>query len=596
MACKLTVFILLPCLLLLVKCTPDPELISINDKFNTANYPTTKDQLFSLLVPAYSQLRDGGLYGRNFVVKFQTNMDHTADLAFGGDDNWVQLCKNDLLNTNSYAGDAWTGCYVGVKNVNLFLDRLQFYKDNYVKPGEEADLAHMEGEARFLRALYYFYLESFYGESYINGGQGGDKRGVVISKLTEGLEGTQIPRSTVREIWDYIIADLKASETLLAGHVWPGTQKARVNEWAVKGLLGKVYVFTEDWTNAEVKLKQVISNSGKRLMPFAKYMNAFNGDIANEYNEESLFEVNVDRDIEVPTNNNTNLSTLYGLVNAPSFLGDDGTEEKAEALGFGNIFVHDKNLFRFGFNLPIWTLVSNPKFDSKKKPSQTNPPKILDPDYRQQSLDLRQNKTVDPRLYVCALQPWIDSVSKDGINYIPVARYKEIPLAIRPQYYGWSFRKYATIDNHLNNYKRNDAANLYVLRLADVYLLYAEAKMKLGDNVTALEYLNKVKRRAYNYPVDAPSTVDYLSLTGATKATDPVLMNNPLRYERWAELFNEGYWWFDVCRWRLGQQEADYYVKTVVGDIQWNNNKSYVMPIPVKEINTNTAITQNPGY
>lgn len=592
---KCITFALIPCLLVLAQCTKDPDLVFKNDDFNSANYPADQEQLFSLLVPVYAQLRSGGLYGRNFTVKFQTCMDHTADLAFGGDDDWLELVRNNLNNTNGYAEDAWRDCYVGIKNANLFLERLQFYRENHAEAGEEEDLAHMEGEARFLRGLYYFYLESFYGETYIRDGQGGDKMGVPITDLTEGLEGTQVPRSSVREVWNYIIADLTAAETLLAGHVWSDDNEARVDEWAAKGLLGKVYVFTEDWASAQSKLKQVIDNSGNELMPFDKYRNAFNADISNEFNEESLFEVNVDRDLEVPRGD-TNLSTVYGLIIAPSHLGKDGTEESATALGFGNEFVHDKNLFRFGFDLPLWTLVDNPDFDPNQEPSPSNPPKIMDSDYRDQSLALRENKTVDPRLYVGALQPWIDSVTRDG-EEIPVARYKEIPLSERSQYYGWSIRKYATIDDHLNNFSRNDGANIYVLRLADVFLLYAEASMELGDNITALEYINKVKRRAYDLPVDGPSLVDYISLGDATNATDPVLQNDPLKYERWAELFGEGQWWFDVCRWRIGQQEADYYERTVAGGpIQWNDNKSYLMPIPAREVNTNTAVVQNPGY
>jgi hypothetical protein len=78
-----------------------------------------------------------------------------------------------------------------------------------------------------------------------------------------------------------------------------------------------------------------------------------------------------------------------------------------------------------------------------------------------------------------------------------------------------------------------------------------------------------------------------------------VLGNNPLYYERFAELFNEGHWWFDVCRWRLGQSEAAYYktALNVNGTIQWND-KTYSWPIPLAEINSNSMMAgqQNPGY
>lgn len=140
-----------------------------------------------------------------------------------------------------------------------------------------------------------------------------------------------------------------------------------------------------------------------------------------------------------------------------------------------------------------------------------------------------------------------------------------------------------------------NGSNFYWLRLADVYLLYAETLMNNGDNSTALEYINKVKRRAYGYPIDAPSPVDYTSLTDKTMASDPVLMNDPLKYERWAELFGEGHWWFDVRRWQIGAQEADYYERVRGGTIQWEST-DYAQPIPILEINANVQMEQNPGY
>jgi hypothetical protein len=166
--------------------------------------------------------------------------------------------------------------------------------------------------------------------------------------------------------------------------------------------------------------------------------------------------------------------------------------------------------------------------------------------------------------------------------------------------YGWSFRKYAPIFNNINNTGPADAWNYYLIRLADVYLLYAEAAKGTNDNATALEYLNKTKRRAYGYPVNAASPVDYTSLTGSTVAIgDPVLGNNPLYYERFAELFNEGGWWFDVCRWRIGASEAAYYesAMNVTGNLTWKD-KTYSWPIPLSEFNSNPKMAgqQNPGY
>jgi hypothetical protein len=136
---------------------------------------------------------------------------------------------------------------------------------------------------------------------------------------------------------------------------------------------------------------------------------------------------------------------------------------------------------------------------------------------------------------------------------------------------------------------------MYVLRLADVYLLYAEALIKTGDAAQGLEYINKVHRRAYDQPVHTPSVYDYSSLTARTRTVDPTdpLANDPLKYERWAELFAEGNWWLDVRRFNLGAQETAYYKKVMGGTLEWNFDK-YSMPIPTNEINSNSLMVQNP--
>jgi hypothetical protein len=506
-----------------------------------------------------------------------------------------------MIVTNTYANDIWLSCYTGIQYANTFLTAADFFQKNYAKSSDLAGINTMRGEAHFLRALYYFYLECIYGEAYIKNGQGGDMAGVpLIATTATSLDSTQIPRATVSNVWNSIISDLQQSATLLHGQVWNVTNEGRVTEWAAKSLLGKAYVFTQDWADAKTTLLDVINNSGKSLMPYAKYRDAFIGISANEFNEESLFEVNVDR---VPGDGygifatNISLTVAEGLPLGPSVLGNDGTEASAFCLGYGNEYFHDRNLARFGFNLPIWTLVLNPAFNPALPPSPSNPDSILNPVYKQESLNDRTNNTVDPRLYVNALQPWIDSASPDGSTWRPIARYANIPANIR-SHYGWSFRKYNTFDNNIYNYNAEDAANIYILRLADVFLLYAEACMNSSDNTDALEYLNKVRRRAYGFTsYNSPSPMDYKSLTDITPAAgDPVLGNNPLYYERWSELMGEGHWWFDVCRWGIGSSEAAWYQTTSVGNILWSDARSYTFPIPNTEIITNFKIVQNPGY
>jgi hypothetical protein len=585
---------------LIAGCKKDLQNASDPSVYSTSNYPASVNDLQSVLAPCYSNLRDPDLFGFHLLPKALSNSTHTANSAYNGDPAWNEMANTNLSISNQYSTEAYTAFYTGVKNCNVALAGAELLSAK-AAAGDQQAITYIRGQAYFLRAYYYFQLECLFGESYITTAGGGDKMGVPIyNGIPTDLASTQVARSTTRAVWDFIENDLKQAALLLKGKTWTGNDVGRVSEWAAKGLLGKAYVFTQDWTNAKTTLLDVIQNSGKTLMPFAKYADAFNGNSANEFNEESLFELNIDADAKgndygVYGSKAANSTTINGLIWPAWALGADGTEGGASPLGYGNEIVHDLNIPRFGFTIGYYNLVANPAYTGSN-PSYSNPQQIMDPVYRAKALAVRANKTADPRLFVNTIEPWIDQVKPDGVTVYPASK----PNFYAGQFatYGFSFRKYAPNTYNENNNGPADAWNYYLLRLADVYLLYAEACIATSDNVNGLEYINKVKRRAYSLPISTPSAVDYASTTAQTSAPDVVLGHNPLYYERWAELFNEGHWWYDVCRWRIGKAEATYFgtALNLTGAIQWDDSKSYVWPIPLGEITSNSKIKQNPGY
>jgi hypothetical protein len=602
------IYITLLALCFLASCKKDPSLVAPTDRVSTSSFPTSLAELNAVLTPAYGNLKSIGLWGFELMPKALENSVHAGDANYNGDGAWNEMTANNLSVTNGKSQNAWVALYAGVTVCNVTLAAADFFETNKATPSQKPDIDAVRGQAKFMRAFYYMHLEMFFGEAYIKAnGVNENKMGVPLyTEVPQNVQGTQQPRATTKAVWDFIKTDLKDAAALLHGKVWPAIEIGRVTEWAAKALLGKAYVFTEDWTNAKTTLLEVITTSGKSLMPFTKYKNAFNGNVANEFNEESLFELNIDADNKGnygPWGGNPNASTLNGVIWSPYILSEAGTETGSRPLGYGgNLGVHDKNIKRFGYPLGYYTLVTNPAFNNSLPASFSNPAQVMDPAYRTQAEAVRINKTADPRLYVNLVQPWLDTINTDWNggprNNVPVS--KPDYLAGQPNTYGWGFRKYAAIDYHLNavNY---DKWNWYFLRLADVYLLYAEAAIGGGDPVTGLEYINKVHRRAYDLPINAASARDYASLTAATPAiADPVLGTSPLRYERWAELFHEGHWWFDVCRWRLGPQEAAFYgtARNLSTPLTFNESKSYSWPIPLIEFNSNAQIAgqQNPGY
>lgn len=603
--------------MLITGCKKDPLNVGPTNGFNTSGYPKTIDQLQTVLVSAYANLRDPGLYGFWFLPKALSNSMHTINSLYNGDPAWNEMANTNLTVGNTYVGAAWSALYVGVKDCNVTIAAAAQF--NTLNPNASAadkqTVNLILGQAYCLRGWYYMELECLFGEKYMGAaGANGDALGVVLyNGLPTTLAQTQVGRSSVKDTWAFIVNDFKQAQAMLKGQVWGAADAARVTEWTAEGLLGKAYVYTQDWADAKTALLDVIQKSGKTLMPYSTYVNAFNGQ--NKFNSESLFELYID----LNTNGGygvysgaANSAAINGLIWSPFTFGGyngngtpfDGTENQIQPLGYGNEFFHDKNVTRFGFTLgSAFNLVANPHYNSSVGPTFYNPQQIMDPTYMQASLAARTNHTTDPRLFVNALQPYVDSVQIDGKTWAKVAKPGQ--FGSDQTVYGWAVKKYSPITYNEGNGNGNpfgdvaDACDYYILRLADIYLLYAEASINSGDNATGVEYLNKVHRRAYGYdPNTAQPSIDYTSITSKTPATDAVLGNNPLYYERWAELFNEGSWWFDVCRWQIGKSEAAYYGTAVNlnGPIQWDDSKSYVWPIPQSEINSNSKIIQSAGY
>lgn len=129
-------------------------------------------------------------------------------------------------------------------------------------------------------------------------------------------------------------------------------------------------------------------------------------------------------------------------------------------------------------------------------------------------------------------------------------------------------------------YKNNSLATVategYVLmRLADIYLIRAEAEMNSGDLGDALNDLNMIRARA--------------GLT-AVAATDGPSVFAAIRNERRHELFCEGgSRWFDLKRWNLANETLAPLKSS------WSVN-AILYPIPLDEINANPELVQNPGY
>jgi len=122
------------------------------------------------------------------------------------------------------------------------------------------------------------------------------------------------------------------------------------------------------------------------------------------------------------------------------------------------------------------------------------------------------------------------------------------------------------------------------LRLADVYLMYAEAQVEKGGGTTtdanALKYINAIRSRA-------GMTVPYTSLSRAN-----------VRLERRRELAMEGLRFYDIKRWKIGATltgKEIYNNGGVSYKMTWND-KMYYWPFSQSEMDINKNLVNNPSY
>lgn len=189
----------------------------------------------------------------------------------------------------------------------------------------------------------------------------------------------------------------------------------------------------------------------------------------------------------------------------------------------------------------------------------------------------------DPRLKIATYDPADLAADENGV--MRPAGKSEF------NYTGHSFRKYVPQDYSVLSTNRNSGANYIIMRLADVYLMYAEVMNNLSDDVTALEYVNKVKRRAYGFDPEIPEvTVDFAGLTGNQ-------LRDTIREERFKELFAEGHRWYDIVRWGIVEEEVLKYndFRVTQGEILFQP-KDYYYPIPLQEVDNNDNMTPSTGY
>lgn len=153
--------------------------------------------------------------------------------------------KNEILINNTYNLRLWSSAYNIIYMCNAVVDGLNEYS------GVSQELkTQLIGEVQFIRAFTYFYLVNIYGE-------------VPLIQSSDYRENATAFKANVDEVYDAIITDLENAITVLAkGYEDEQYKRLRPNKFTATALLARVYLFLENWGQAE-ELSTIVINSSE---------------------------------------------------------------------------------------------------------------------------------------------------------------------------------------------------------------------------------------------------------------------------------------------------------------------------------------------
>lgn len=183
-------------------------------------------------------------------------------------------------NTHS-APDIWNGFYKLIVNANNIIDVIDQYTPS--NDQEVVIVNAYKGEARFLRALAYFYLVRLYGDVPM-----------VVSRFTNPGTAFGIGRAPVNDIYnEVIIPDLEYAFENCYKKDDPAltNEEARATKGAALAILGKVYLTMNNPQKAEETLRKlVIDGAGGNYRLLDDYSKIWLP--SNKFHSESIFEIN----------------------------------------------------------------------------------------------------------------------------------------------------------------------------------------------------------------------------------------------------------------------------------------------------------------
>ncbi|NDV77575.1 RagB/SusD family nutrient uptake outer membrane protein [Dysgonomonas sp. 511] len=570
-------------------------LSACQDTFLDLDPLDQKTDVVYFKTPAHFKEYATGFYGQ--LIGWQSRYGHIYSHMDAATDLSAYFAQSSDVGTGQIMvgtkDDRWKNSYENIRTVNILLERALEYS------GSQSDIAQFVSEAYFFRAYTYFYLLKFFG-------------GVPIVTKVLNTDSPELygARHSRYEVIDRILSDLdNAIAGLPLEQNISGADKGRVSQWAAKAFKARVLLYEATWRKNNGTKTDYEGSAGP------------SSDQVNSFLEEaiSLSDEVMKKGGYVLWNYNTQLENLssrylFNLEDAGSNPAGLTKQTNKEFILYG---VYDNVLRPGAINLSwtVWQMYPSRKLIDMFLCTDGLPADKSDKFMGYKNVgDEFKNRDYRLEAYIGSPSPTMNL--NGGTS-------------------GYGNQKFATYNYGSYRKDKEESANYPVLRLAEVYLIYAEALIERYGQITNAqlnESVNKLRERA-----------GVKGLTTEMAVLHGLDMKEEIRRERAVELFMEGHRFDDLKRWgiaeaalnesRCGMVVGDASYPTVFVDDEGNatsryakntyvwgeekvetakgklscvviSSKSnhyfskthYLWPLPSGQIAKNPSLIQNPGY
>jgi hypothetical protein len=546
------------------------------NKVTVGNFYTTQEGITNGVNGLYSTLR--GMYIQEYLIYM---CEGPSDLWIGhtGHEQWYNWT---IDATNDDVRGFWYHCYKSINQCNAVIESLESQEI----PGLEESLKErFRAEALFIRAHYFYHLVQQFGDV------------PMPLEPTQSAETTAHKTST-EEVWAQILADLEfAVQTLPESY--PASDFGHISKYAAMHQLSRVYLTLkrgeDDLRKALSYAEQIINSGQYALVPSHEAL----WDMNNKVNQEALFSVLYTQNAELNGDGNTAhmyfcsaYSEEHPAVKRVIEYGRPWSRERSTDYA---IRLFDETIDQRWDDCFIsrWNVTENSVKETTFSPLSKQMEEKLWTKGELAMIDPRQPWTPEQIAAVWPVLVFLPEYMREAIDPQKDVQSEENPHALWPSNTRFtSYKMYAYLVKHLDPQRPEvnwtpGSRNVFVFRLADTYLLAAEAAFLSGNAQQAAEYVNIVRRRAAK-----PGHETEMEVKPAELTLDFILD------ERGRELMGEMHRWYDLKRTgKLLERMNDPAISPATA----GKFKDYhvLRPIPrdqLTNVSNPESFTQNPGY